>query len=108
MSPMSQLQGPSMMKGDFKNRSEDASHEAIKYQSANGSTDQDKAKIAARLTSAAIFAKPFKYHSSDLVPLKHAYDSLRKELSALIYCAKKYRDEIIQLDKARLDVRFFS
>lgn len=69
------------------------------------SAGQDKTKIAARLIPAVIAAKPVN-RSSDLVPLNRDYDLMRRELKAIIASAKKYHDAVIQLDQARLDVRF--
>jgi len=42
--------------------------------------------------------------SSDLVPLNHDYDLMRKELKALIAAAKTYKANVLSMDKARTDM----
>ena len=68
--------------------------------------DEQKTKIAARLHVAVDTAKP-ENRSSDLVPLNHDYDLMRRELKALISCAKSYHRAIIQLDEARMNVSLY-
>lgn len=63
----------------------------------------NRTMIAERLNKALRAAKPVN-RSSDLVPLNQVYDTMRRDLKALIATAKTYKDAIIQLDKARLDV----
>lgn len=63
----------------------------------------NKTKISARLNKALKTATSVN-RSSDLVTLNRDYDTMRRELKALISSARKYHDSMIQVDKARLDV----
>jgi len=42
--------------------------------------------------------------SSDLVPLTHDYEVMRKELKSTIVAAKTYKASLEGMDKARMDV----
>jgi hypothetical protein len=63
-----------------------------------------KTDIAARLDAVLKGAKPVN-RSSDLVPLSHEYDQMRKRLRSLITSAKAYHAARVQVEKARMEVR---
>lgn len=62
-----------------------------------------KTGINDRLDEALRVIKP-KNRSSDLVPLSHQFDTMRKELKALTTAAKTYQTAMLAMDQARIDV----
>jgi hypothetical protein len=63
-----------------------------------------KTDIAARLDAVLKGAKPVN-RSSDLVPLSHEFDQMRKQLRSLVASAKEYHTARVQVEKARMEVR---
>lgn len=63
----------------------------------------NKTGINARLDDALMKMKRVN-RSSDLIPLNHQYDLMRKELKALIAAAKTYKANVLSMDKARTEV----
>ena len=63
----------------------------------------NSSEISNRLDKALKVARRVN-RSAELVPLTTDYDMMRIQLKALTCSAKKYRDAMIQLDKARMDV----
>jgi predicted nucleic acid-binding Zn ribbon protein len=67
----------------------------------------NKTKIAARLEAAAKGVIKVK-RSSDLVPLSHEYEVMRKRLRALLAGAKEYHASVEKLNRARMDVSTYT
>ena len=66
---------------------------------------QKKTKINDRLTQAVKNApQSEKKRSSDLVPLTHRYEAMKKRLRSLITAAKNFYEATKQLDKTRMAV----
>jgi hypothetical protein len=64
----------------------------------------NKTNIASRLNDAVRAAKPVN-RSSDLVPLGHDYDQMRKGFQTLVGNAIQYHEAMLAMDKARMNVR---
>jgi hypothetical protein len=65
-----------------------------------------KTPIAARLDEAVLKgAKSNVNRSSELVPLSQDYDQMRKRLRSVIVAATQYLAAIVQVEKARMEVR---
>jgi hypothetical protein len=65
-----------------------------------------KTYIATRLDKVLKGAKPVN-RSSDLVPLSHEFDQMRKHLRSLVSATKQYHAARVQVEKARMEVRTF-
>lgn len=63
----------------------------------------NKTGIDSRLSSAVKAAMKVN-RSSDLVPLSHYFNSMRKDLKSAIAAAKKYKASVLPMDKARMDM----